>query len=73
VYPNPAVVQALAKDRVIELRQAAKAGATNRHEVRQPRVIEAARHGAGWLLVDVGLRLALPHGAVKSWRAQIRP
>jgi hypothetical protein len=65
VYRNPAFVQVLATDRVAELRHVAETGASHRHDVRRPRVIESARHGAGWLLVDLGLRLALPRRAMK--------
>jgi hypothetical protein len=28
--------------------------------------LAAARHGAGWLLVDMGLRLAMPRAGVKQ-------
>ena len=58
---NPALAQALAKDRVAELRQAAEAGNRERRHMPRVRVIQAARRGTGWLLVDVGLRLAVPH------------
>ena len=63
MYPNPAVVEALARDRVLELRQGAARRARFRREKRRHRVTAAARHGTGWLLVDVGLRLAVPRVA----------
>ena len=58
---NPALARALARDRVAELRQAAEAGSRDRRHLPRAHVIQAARRGTGWLLVDVGLRLALPH------------
>ncbi len=57
---NPALVRALARERATELRQAANSGASSRHEVPRAPVILTARRATGWLLVDVGLRLALP-------------
>ena len=67
MYPNPAFVQVLATDRAAQLRHAAAVtGGSHRRDLRRPRVIPAARRGAGWLLVDLGLRLALPRGAAKS-------
>ncbi len=65
MHPNPAFAQLLARDRVADLRHAAQTGAARRDDARRARVLQAARHGAGWLLVDVGLRLALPRGALK--------
>jgi hypothetical protein len=64
VYQNPALVRALARDRVAELRQVAETGARNRRDVPRAGVIQAVRRDAGWLLVDLGLRLALPHRAL---------
>lgn len=64
MYQNPILLQALARDHVAELREGAQAAALSRRENRQRRVIEAARSGAGWGLVELGLRLALPRGAV---------
>jgi hypothetical protein len=63
MYPHPAVLEALVRDRVLELRRSAAAQARGRREKRRHRVTAAARHGTGWLLVDVGLRLAVPRGA----------
>lgn len=63
MHPNPVVVEALVRDRVLELRQSAVGRARGRREQRRRRVAAAARHETGWLLVDVGLRLATPRGA----------
>ncbi len=65
MHHNPALAQALARERVTELRQGAGTGVQTRRVVPRLRAIEAARRGAGWLLVDVGLRLALPRAAMK--------
>jgi hypothetical protein len=64
VYENPALLEALARDRVIDLRQSAEVRATSDREKRRRRVTAAARHGTGWLLVDLGLRLAMPRGPI---------
>lgn len=60
MYQNPALVEALARDRIADLRQSAQARATNQPPTRRHRVAQAVRHGTGWLLVDLGLRLAAP-------------
>jgi hypothetical protein len=57
---NPALAQALARDHVADLRHSAQASAHGRHAKAPPRVTSAARRRAGWLLVDIGLRLATP-------------
>lgn len=64
MYQSPALVQALVRNRVAELRQSAEATAPSHRGKRQHRIIGAARHGTGWMLVDLGLRLAVPRGAV---------
>jgi hypothetical protein len=64
VCQHPALVRALAADRVAELRtEIQETGSGSRQEVARPRVFDAVRRGTGWMLVDVGLRLALPHSA----------
>ena len=63
---NPALVEALARDRVAELRQRAETGVGSRPSERRARMIEAVRHATGWLLVDMGLRLALSRGTVNQ-------
>jgi hypothetical protein len=55
---NAALAQALARDHVTELRQSARVGAHVQTAMPRRRVTSAARHRAGWLLVDIGLRLA---------------
>jgi hypothetical protein len=62
VYYNPALAGALVRDRVAQLQQSAGATAHPRPRQRRPNVIAAARLGAGWLLIDMGLRLAMPRG-----------
>ena len=64
MYQNPSLVQALVRARVAELRQSAETGAVSRPSERRRRVVDVARHGAGWLLIDMGLRLAVPRGAL---------
>jgi len=60
MYQNPALVEALARDRIDDLRESARPRATKQRETRRHRVTQAARVGTGWLLVDLGLRLAAP-------------
>jgi hypothetical protein len=57
MFQNPALVRAMARDRVVELQQAAGPAPRGRRARRAPSTI---RRATGWLLVDVGLRLALP-------------
>jgi hypothetical protein len=63
VHQHPALVEVLIRDRVAELRQNGQAGRRCRSEHRHHRVTEAARRGTGWLLIEWGLRLAMPRGA----------
>jgi hypothetical protein len=72
MYDNPTLVQALARDRAAELRRAAEAAALGKGDHRQQRRIEAARRGAGWLLVDMGLRLAVPRHALSHPVARVQ-
>jgi hypothetical protein len=60
---NPALVDAVARARVADLRQSARSGVRGRGIKRRHRGAEAARQATGWLLVDMGLRLAVPRRA----------
>jgi hypothetical protein len=64
VYQHPAVLEALVRDRVVERRLTGTASSRSQREGGRYRVTEVARRGAGWLLVEWGLRLAMPRGAV---------
>jgi hypothetical protein len=64
VYQNPALLEAVARDRVVDLLQNAELRANSERETRRRRVAAAARNGTGWLLVDIGLRLAMPRTAM---------
>lgn len=65
MYQNPAIAETLVRDRVAHLqRSAAKASPVSRRERRRRPIGGAARSAAGWLLVEIGLRLALPRSAV---------
>jgi hypothetical protein len=67
VYQNPAHAEALVRDRVAELRRSAtKPSPVSPRERRRRGVTEAVRSGAGWLLVEMGLRLAVPRSAMDS-------
>ena len=54
---HPALFEALIEHRVAELRHSAR---HIRREKRRNKLVAAARHGTGWLLIDMGLRLAMP-------------
>jgi hypothetical protein len=56
---NPAVLEVLARYQAAERRQGVHTRARNRRERRRRVPIEAAAHRTGWLLVDIGLRLAV--------------
>jgi hypothetical protein len=65
VYHHQALAGVLVRDRVADLRHSAQsAGASTRSPRIQhrPGVIASARLRTGWLLVDMGLRLAVPRG-----------
>ena len=50
------------RDRVAELRDSAAKTAIIPREPHPHRLVAAIRHATGWLLVDIGLRLAAPRG-----------
>lgn len=66
MYQHPALANALARDRAAGLRQSAQSAQMAAETARRPRtqrrpsVIASARLRTGWLLVDMGLRLAVP-------------
>jgi hypothetical protein len=62
VYQHPALLEAMKADHVAELRRCAGTTARLRPQTGERRLVAAARRGAGWLLVDLGLRLAVPRG-----------
>ena len=64
MHQHPALVEAMIRDRVAERRQNDQASRRRRHEHRRHRVTEVARRGTGWLLIECGLRLAMPGGAI---------
>jgi hypothetical protein len=61
VYQHPTVAQALVRARVADL-QKKGARRTPHAEDGKPRhrLTDAAARGTGWLLVEAGLRLAVP-------------
>lgn len=63
MHQHPAIVEALSRDRVAELGNHGLARRGWRPERRRHRVTEVARRGTGWLLIEWGLRLAMPRGA----------
>jgi hypothetical protein len=65
VNQNPTLVRALVSDRVAELRRSVEASAPCPRQQRRRSVVEAARNGTGWLLVDLGLRLAVPRRRIE--------
>jgi hypothetical protein len=77
MYQNPDLVQALARDHLAELRRAAQRSGRGRHGNRRRSIFLASRQATGWLLVDLGLRLAVPRGvvvhALAHGRAMDRP
>jgi hypothetical protein len=61
---HPALAQALTRDRVAGLRQAAEPSVRPRRDDPGAGVLLATRRATGWMLVDVGLHLALPQRAL---------
>ncbi len=66
MYQHPVLAEALMRDRVAELRHSARATAHVQDAKRQHKLLAAARHGTGWLLVDLGLKLATPRGGTSG-------
>jgi hypothetical protein len=64
VHHNPALARAIARDRVSDLRQSAWTPGHLRARKRRLDGIETVRLGAGWLLIEMGLRLAVPRGGI---------
>jgi hypothetical protein len=62
VYQHPALREALMRDRVAELRDSARTTARTPRDPHLHKLVAATRHVTGWLLVDIGLRLAAPPG-----------
>lgn len=60
MYHHPALTQALAHDRVVHLHASAQLDARRGRERVRPSVAARARHATGWVLVEMGLRLAVP-------------
>ena len=63
MHQHPAVLETLMKDRMADLRHSAQLTEHMRRERRWRRFTAATRRGTGWLLVDMGLRLAVPRAA----------
>jgi hypothetical protein len=73
---NQVLVQAIARARADELRRTGAASAASprsRGRKRQHHVTEALRRRTGWLLVAVGLRLALSGSAAAPAPRRSRP
>ena len=60
---NPVLTQALARDRVAELQKSARGSAHARRDKPRRCLTETARRRTGWLLVEIGLRLATPRAS----------
>ena len=70
MHHHPLLVEALVRDRISEQRQRARTPAHTRPQGRRRNGIEAARLGAGWLLIEMGLRLAMPRGGMNRAMAR---
>jgi hypothetical protein len=64
MYQNPAVARAIALDRVASLRQSSQASVLTQGQPGTRSIGRAARQATGWLLVEMGLRLAVPQGTL---------
>ncbi len=60
MHHHPALVGPVIREQVAGLRHDAELHADGRHHAPGRRVIEAATQPTGWLLIEVGLRLAVP-------------
>jgi hypothetical protein len=65
------LVEALAQARVAELRRGHRATARSGREPRRG-LIATAKNRTGWLLVEIGFRLAVPSGAMNRPRPRGR-
>jgi hypothetical protein len=62
MYQHPVLAEAVMKGRLAHIRDSAVATTQVRAAQRRQNLVAAARHGTGWLLVDLGLKLATPRG-----------
>ncbi len=62
MHHHPALVGPVIRERVAGLRHDAESDTDGR---RHARVIEAATQPIGWLLIEAGLRLAVPRGSAR--------
>ena len=65
MHHHPALVGPVIREQVAALRHDAELDADGRHHAPGRRVIEAATQPIGWLLIEVGLRLAVPRGSAR--------
>ena len=65
MYQHPALHRVVIRDRVDGLRLSAEATAYIRRVRRRHTLLAAARRRTGWLLVDMGLRMAVPRAGTK--------
>lgn len=65
MHHHPAIVGPVIREQVAGLHHDAKLDADGRHDPAGRRVIAAATQPIGWLLIEVGLRLAVPRGSAR--------
>jgi len=65
MFESPVLVEKLARDRADELQRHGRKMTVHQRASDRRRVVAAARNGAGWLLVDLGLRLTVPRNTMK--------
>jgi hypothetical protein len=64
VQQNPELLRALIRDRQSDLQRTAEATARRQYDSGPGSHIETARNAAGWLLIDLGLRLAMQRNPI---------
>ncbi len=64
MHRHPALSEALVRDRAVELRRSGMSSLRDPRMHQTDHVSGAARRRTGWLLVEVGLWLAVPRSAM---------
>jgi hypothetical protein len=72
MYQHPVILEAMARDRAAQVRRDAQGSAVRGSGARGP-VAETATNRLGWLLVGLGLRLALPRRSKNRSLQRRRP
>jgi hypothetical protein len=64
MFESPVLVEMMARDRSADLQRHGRKMTVHRRASDRRHVVDAARIGTGWFLVDLGLRLTVPRNTI---------